>query len=292
MKTSRTPFWKSLLQFNTCCLAGKTLRKKTVTVVKTDDEKTLRENKATARAFTESIQWKGSRLLGEGAFGRVVLHIDAVTGFKVAKKTVPLDSSSKKLNEGIIHCQLKHPNIINMFCWERSANAVTMFMEYCSGGDLMSILDSLRTDDALEYFSQLMKGVAYLHSRGVVHRDLKLANLLLSEDKVLKIADFGLAEVFMVEGKEVRLHGVMGTRPYMAPEVLKERRYLGPPVDLWACGIILLELLGKVRPWKEANPEDTRPWGWLSDSSKAIVDILLQTDPVQRLSGWREFCQE
>ncbi|XP_076038991.1 uncharacterized protein LOC143024107 [Oratosquilla oratoria] len=88
-----------------------------------------------------------------------------------------------------------------------------------------------------------MSGVEHLHARGVAHRDLKPANLLLTEDKILKIADFGLADLFVLKGEEVRLQGTVGTPAYMAPEVLSGSTYLGPPVDLWSCGVILFNLL-------------------------------------------------
>ncbi|XP_076034908.1 serine/threonine-protein kinase Chk1-like [Oratosquilla oratoria] len=310
VQTSKKPFWKSLLCCATffSCLHGKSSEEKKRIVVKTPGLKIWWQNKRKARKYKNTKEWTSVRQIGVGSFGRVILAENAKNGDKVAKKIIPMYFNAENFtDEVVIQFQLEHRNIINLYCWERSEYTLTIFMEYCSAGDLQSTLDSVGTKDALEYFSQLMRGVDYLHSRGVVHRDLKPPNLILTEDKVLKIADFGLADVFIVRGEEVRLSGVVGTRAYMAPEIFEESSYLGPPVDLWSCGIILVRMLGKGKPWKIATTNDegyemwldkdpklneTRPWGWIGDSSKPMVDLLLETDPVQRLSGWREFCQE
>ncbi|XP_076044728.1 serine/threonine-protein kinase Chk1-like [Oratosquilla oratoria] len=303
---SKKSFWKVLLRCSAlfCCLRRNSSGKETKTVVKSPGKKLLRKNRTTARMFTNTQEWTNVQVLGEGTYGRVVLAQNAKNGDVVAKKTVPVNP---KFTEEIIHFQLKHPNLINLFCWERSDLTQTMYMEYCSGGDLQSIIDTLSTTDALEYFSQLMQGVDYIHSRGVVHRDIKPANLLLTEAKVLKITDFGLSDVFVVKGKEVHIKGIMGTRAYMAPEILQDPSYLGPPVDLWACGIIFVQMMGRVRPWKQAafgdecyqmwtenypKLKEMIPWRWICDSTMTTVNLLLERDPGKRLAGWRNFWKE
>ncbi|XP_076039404.1 serine/threonine-protein kinase Chk1-like [Oratosquilla oratoria] len=220
----------------------------------------------------------------------------------VAKKEVVVSPNNESLMvEAIIHFQLKHVNIVNLHCWERVDDTLTLFMEYCSGGDIKSNIDRIKGKEALNYFSQLMEGVAYLHSRGVAHRDLKLENLLLTAQKVFKIADLGLADVFLVNGEEVQLSGTVGSRAFMAPEVIQCSGYSGPPVDLWSCGIIFFNLTTKGRPWEQAAPQEDRiykmwldkdeelntliPWCWLSESCRTVVDILLEPDPQKRLSG-------
>ncbi|XP_076059389.1 serine/threonine-protein kinase Chk1-like [Oratosquilla oratoria] len=310
IKTPKKSFWKSLLSCAAflSCLRGESSGQKKRTIVKIPGWKISWENKKKARTFKNKHEWMSLRVLGSGSFGRVLLAKNANNGDKVAIKIVPLHFEMRKCtDEETIHFQLNHPNIINLHCWERSEHTLTLFMEYCSGGDLKSTIKSVGLKDALQYFSQLMKGVDFLHSRGVVHRDLKPANLLLTQHKVVKIADFGLADVFIVEGEEVRLSGIVGTPAYMAPEIFQESSYLGPPVDLWACGIILVRMLGTAKPWGEATPQDQhykvwmdkdpkinniRPWRCLTDSSKSTADLLLEVDPIQRLSGWREFSQD
>jgi serine/threonine-protein kinase CHEK1 len=124
-------------------------------------------------------------------------------------------------------------------------------------------------NEAQRYFSQIIAGVEYLHSRGIAHRgitektlftieylkewliffltDLKPENILLDDNDNIKISDFGMATVFRLKGKERMLDKKCGTLPYVAPEVLL-RSYFAQPADVWSCGIILTTMLagGKV----------------------------------------------
>ncbi|XP_076054388.1 serine/threonine-protein kinase grp-like [Oratosquilla oratoria] len=162
--------------------------------------------------------------------------------------------------------------------------------------------------DAKCYFKQLLDGVTYIHARGIVHRDLKPENLLVTKDKVVKISDFGLADFFIVNGKEIRLTEKVGTESYMAPEVIQShwKRYQGPPVDLWACGIIFLKLMTKRKPWSRADLDDKeyKMWvenrkglykkdGWkeLNKALRTLLKLLLEPNPTQRICGWRRVCR-
>ncbi|XP_076045783.1 serine/threonine-protein kinase Chk1-like [Oratosquilla oratoria] len=273
----------------------------------TPTKRILEANKKQAKAFKDDKKWSTDKVLGAGAFGKVFLIRNETNNELVAKKIVTLNPNDEScMDEAIIHFQLKQVNIINLYCWERLDDQLTLFMEYCSGGDIKANIDRIKGKEALNYFSQLMEGVAYLHSRGVAHRDLKPENLLLNEEKVLKIADLGLAKVFVVNGEEVQLTGTVGSRAFMAPEVIKCSSYIGPPVDLWSCGVIYINLTTKGRPWEQADPENKSykmwvdkneelntllPWTWLSESCRTIVDILLEPDPVKRVSGWQKHRQ-
>ena len=83
----------------------------------------------------------------------------------------------------------------------------------------------------------------YLHHRGVAHRDIKPENLLLSENDVLKLSDFGMATVFRHQGKERLLERRCGTTAYCAPEMLMKPRYNAEPSDIWSCGIVLVAMV-------------------------------------------------
>ncbi|XP_076063431.1 serine/threonine-protein kinase Chk1-like [Oratosquilla oratoria] len=276
-----------------------------ITLTPTED--LLESNKEQLRVFGRTEEWATVKVLGVGAFGEVILTKNVESNKMVAKKVVPLGDSKTSYeyaSEELIHVQLKHPNIVELFCWVMLEDKLQLVMEYCSRGDVQGNLDEIERKDALAYFNQMMEGVEYLHSRGVAHRDLKPGNLLLTQDGVLKIADFGLAAIFIVDGKEIELKGRCGTRVYMAPEVVidQESSYLGPPIDLWSCGVILVKMLTKERPWNEALPQNrhyrmwleksrrlkkTSPWNLLDKSSRSIVDILLEPDPLLRLSRWK-----
>ncbi|XP_076038546.1 serine/threonine-protein kinase grp-like [Oratosquilla oratoria] len=149
-----------------------------------------------------------------------------------------------------------------------------------------------------------MEGVDYLHSRGVAHRDLKPQNILLTEDNVVKIADFGLAAFFVVEGEEVAVRGCVGTVHYTAPEVFESPFYNGPSVDLWACGVILFGMsTAGAFPWNSDDSLDpnyslwvnnnrellTREnWEKIEESTLSMLECLLEIDPVQRLHKYRK----
>ncbi|XP_076039365.1 serine/threonine-protein kinase Chk1-like [Oratosquilla oratoria] len=148
---------------------------------------------------------------------------------KIARKVVLSQPSGCGFSsKEIIHIQMSHPNVLRLYCWEQKPNMVCLNLEYCSRGDVASSLLDLDEKDAKYYFKQLLDGVAYIHLRGIVHRDLKPENLLLTKEKVLNISGFGVADFFIVHGKEIRLTETVGTRSYIPSEVLQPRkkRYL------------------------------------------------------------------
>ncbi|XP_076055126.1 ribosomal protein S6 kinase alpha-6-like [Oratosquilla oratoria] len=269
----------------------------------TDCETLLKKNEETFKSYNFASGWTKVRVLGEGGYGKVFLLRKKKT--KIARKVVLSQPSDCGFSpEEIIHIQMSHPNVLKLYCWEQKANVLCMNLEYCSRGDVASNLLNLDEKDAKSYFKQLLDGVAYIHLRGIVHRDLKPENLLLTKEKVLKISDFGLADFFIVNGKEIRLSETVGTESYMAPEVLQPRRkrYLGPPVDLWACGVIFFKLMTKRKPWSRADPNDEeyRMWvenrkglykkdGWkeLNKALRTLLNLLLEPNPTQRIYGWR-----
>ncbi|XP_076054383.1 serine/threonine-protein kinase Chk1-like [Oratosquilla oratoria] len=273
----------------------------------TDCETLLKKNEETCKRYNFASGWSKVRVLGEGGYGKVFLLRKKKN--KIARKVVlsqPTDCGFS--SEEIIHIQMSHPNVLKLYCWEQKANVLCMNLEYCSRGDVASHLLNLDEKDAKSYFKQLLDGVAYIHLRGIVHRDLKPENLLLTKEKVLKISDFGLADFFIINGKEIRLTETVGTESYMPPEVLQpgRKRYLGPPVDLWACGVIFFKLMTKRKPWSRAdlNDEEYRMWvenrkglykkdGWkeLNKAFRTLLNLLLEPNPTQRIYGWRRACR-
>ena len=140
-------------------------------------------------------------------------------------------------------------------------------MELADGGDLFDKIESdvgVGEDIAHVYFTQLVKGIAYMHSKGVAHRDIKPENILLNSLGDLKLADFGLATLFEYDGKRKLCTASCGSPPYTAPEVAScdtrtTKRagggYSGDLVDIWSCGVVLFVLLAGNTPWDE--PKDT-----------------------------------
>ncbi|XP_076059384.1 serine/threonine-protein kinase Chk1-like [Oratosquilla oratoria] len=271
-------------------------------------DKVLKENEETVNRYKFTSGWTRVGVLGQGGFGKVFLFEKEKTKALIARKVVSHRPSERGFrSEEMIHIQMSHPNVLKLFCWEQRAITLCLYLEYCSRGDMMSNIDVLSEKEVKSYFKQLLDGVKYLHSRGVAHRDLKPDNLLVTKDKVLKISDFGLACLFIKNGEETRLSGKVGTRPYMAPEVLQchEKSYLGPPVDVWACGVIFFNMMTRRKPWAKADPKDKNyrrwaeknkgiykkeAWKKLNKTSRTLVSLLLEPDPLKRLSGWRSLC--
>ncbi|XP_076059541.1 serine/threonine-protein kinase chk-1-like [Oratosquilla oratoria] len=165
-------------------------------------------------------------------------------------------------------------------------SSMHIYLEYASEGDLGDHIgpNGMGEFTALFFFVQLLEGIEFLHSQGIAHRDLKPDNLLVSEDRVLKIADFGLSASFIIDDEEVLLSRRCGTPRYRAPEVASGR-YRGQPADVWSCGITLVALLTGSTPWTLACPEDphykkflrntgTWPSGCSSQASGLILHML------------------
>lgn len=160
---------------------------------------------------------------------------------KQSRKETEADYEKKVKSEFSIANSLHHPNIVETVRLCTSAGRWNHVMEYCSQGELFSLVQKnyLKMEDNMCLFKQLLQGVAYLHRNGIAHRDIKLENLLLSDDSHLKITDFGVSEVFrgphpgsrythVSEVGEVRrcAPGICGSLPYIAPEVLAKNGML------------------------------------------------------------------
>ncbi|XP_055918244.1 serine/threonine-protein kinase grp isoform X2 [Eupeodes corollae] len=199
------------------------------------------------REFVEG--WTLAQTLGEGAYGEVKLLINRQTGEAVAMKMVDLkkhpDAVLSVRKEVCIQKILQDPHILRYFGKRSQGDIEYIFLEYAAGGELFDRIEpdiGMPQHEAQRYFTQLLSGVQYLHSRGVAHRDLKPENLLLDEHDNIKISDFGMATMFRMKGKERLLDKRCGTLPYVAPEVLV-KPYHAQPADIWSCGVILVTML-------------------------------------------------
>ncbi|KAF2399332.1 serine/threonine-protein kinase-like protein chk1 [Trichodelitschia bisporula] len=157
-----------------------------------------------------------------------------------------------------------HKNIIEFFGHGEDAAYMWIAMELADGGDLFDKIEAdagVGEDIAHFYFTQLMSAVGYMHSKGVAHRDLKPENVLVSADGNLKLADFGLAALFMKDGQMRMCNTVCGSPPYIAPEIVDGKRskraevletgYAPNIADIWSCGVVLFVLLVGNTPWDE-----------------------------------------
>lgn len=210
-------------------------------------------------------------VVGKGTFGVVrISHkkdhdketLYAVKEFKRKPNETDSKYSRRLTSEFCISSSLKHVNIVETLDLLQDAKGdYVEVMEFCSGGDLYTMIiaaGKLEYQEADCFFKQLIRGVVYMHSMGVAHRDLKPENLLLTENGVLKITDFGNAECFrMAWETEVHLsHGICGSSPYIAPEEYTSDEFDPRHVDIWSCGVIYMAMRTGRQLWRTANSDD------------------------------------
>eukprot|EP00898_Chlorokybus_atmophyticus_P006787 jgi/Chlat1/7109/Chrsp57S06734 len=246
--------------------------------------------------------------LGSGGFAVVKVGTDLRTGEKVAVKIVdksryaPGDHSLER--EIQVLGQVRHPNCICLKEVYITPKKVFLITELVTGGELLDRLaekGNYTEEDSSALIRQILDGVAYLHDLGIVHRDLKLENLLLENnepDSRVKIADFGLSK-FFINGDV--LQTLCGSPQYVAPEVLDagvNQSCYTPAVDMWSIGVILYILLSGFSPFDdESDPVlfqkirrgdysmSDPVWDKISLDAKEVVAALLTVDPELRLTA-------
>jgi serine/threonine-protein kinase len=194
--------------------------------------------------------------LGSGGFGTVYLAQDTWIDKKVAIK-VPhrqgLDFG-ELLREPRLLASVSHPNIVAITTAEKQDNVFFIVMEYVPGETLENIIaahGALELNRALDFTCQICNAVDHAHRQGVIHRDLRPANVLVAEGDVLKVADFGTSRFL-----EIAAHGttVIGSPPYMAPEQFHGKAVFAS--DLYSLGVTMYQMLTGVLPYDAPAPAD------------------------------------
>jgi len=191
--------------------------------------------------------------LGSGGFGTVFLAKDAWIDKKVAIKVPHRQGGDfdDLLQEPRLLAALDHPNIVGIITAERVNGVFFIVMEYVKGESLEAIVDrdkSLEIPRALNYAVQILRGVDHAHQAQILHRDLRPANVLVSESGVVKVADFGTSRLL----EKSHATTVIGSPPYMAPEQFQGRAVL--PSDIYSVGVILYQMLTGTLPYFSPNP--------------------------------------
>lgn len=198
------------------------------------------------------------RKIGRGSVGDVRLAVEHKTGIRKAIKIVPKGNVSdlSRLDTEIkAMMMLHHERILKLEQVFESETEVYFIMELCGGGSLSEYLVGLPLSENLVryYFSQIISGVCYCHSKGVAHRDLKLDNILLDNNANIKITDFGHAGIYK-KGWDIFATPLVGSICHVAPEQINGMAYSGEKHDMWSLGIILYTLLVGSHPFKVKAP--------------------------------------
>lgn len=237
-------------------------------------------------------------ILGKGMFGTVYLGRHTPSNNKIAVKVISKETLKPELQirlEQEILCQrsVSSENIVKLIDVQKTENNFYLVLEYCEGGDLGNFIKQngpVTEKIAQKWMQQITEGFKVLQKKNIIHRDLKLQNILMTENTtsaVLKLADFGLSR-FLEDDLATTW---VGTPLYMAPEVLKCEEY-GSKADIWSLGLVLYEILTGELPIKvqkrEQIPSAQKSLKslpeFLSDDCKDLLSKLLEYDSHKRIS--------
>ena len=204
--------------------------------------------------------YKYGRLIGQGAFGKVNIGLNVLSGRVVAiksfnknKLTINSENMKKIMYETNLMQKLNHPNITKILEMFEDDKFILIIMEYINGGNLFSFVKKRRklSEKISKFlFRQIILGIKHIHSKNIVHRDIKLENILIDLNNRIKICDFGIGVI--LNSEDELLYDQCGTPMYMAPEILlssNKKGYKGFPVDVWSAGIALYIMLSGTLPF-------------------------------------------
>ncbi|KAJ4968677.1 hypothetical protein NE237_015378 [Protea cynaroides] len=243
--------------------------------------------------------------IGRGKYSTVYKGRKKKTIEYFAIKSVDKSQKSKVLQEVKILHSLDHPNVLKFYSWYETSAHLWLVLEYCVGGDLMAVLRQdcqLPEDSIHDLAHDLVKGLQFLHSKGIIYCDLKPSNILLDENGRTKLCDFGLARRMSEISKipsSLLPQAKRGTPCYMAPELFQEGGVHSYASDFWALGCVLYECYAGRPPFmgKEftqlvksilSDPIPPLP-GNPTRSFVNLIDSLLVKDPAERIQ-WGELC--
>ncbi|KAF8078257.1 hypothetical protein FPV67DRAFT_1403723 [Lyophyllum atratum] len=280
-----------------------------------------------------AIRWQQGRFIGAGAFGSVYLAVNLDSGSLMAVKEIKFQELSglpslysQIKDELSVMEMLHHPNVVEYYGIEVHRDKVYIFEEYCQGGSLAALLEHGRIEDEgiiQVYTMQMLEGLAYLHSKGIVHRDIKPDNILLDHLGVIKFVDFGAAKILAKNQRTMQRsrrvpdaspspkgmpsfnglamnNSLTGTPMYMSPEIIKnDKRGRHGAMDIWSLGCVVLEFATGKKPWSNLDnewaimfhigvatqhPPLPEP-GQLSELGISFIKQCLTIDPMRRPSA-------
>lgn len=223
----------------------------------------------------DDSKWMKGALIGQGSFGSVYLALHAVTGELLAVKQVETpspgansqnDARKKSMIDALkreisLLRDLQHPNIVQYLGASSSAEHLNIFLEYVPGGSVQTMLNSygaLREPLIRNFVRQIVTGLAYLHGREIIHRDIKGANILVDNKGGIKISDFGISKKIEASnllngaGNNKNRPSLQGSVFWMAPEVVKQTSYTRK-ADIWSLGCLVVEMMTGTHPFPDCS---------------------------------------
>ncbi|KAK7143430.1 hypothetical protein R3I93_014553 [Phoxinus phoxinus] len=235
--------------------------------------------------------------IGCGNFSKVKLAIHALTKDKVAIKIMDkmrLDLQTQRmLSREISNMEsLYHPNLLQLYEVLETPSRLYLVLEFAGGGDLHTRISSggkLSDRESKIVFAQVLSAVKYMHENNIIHRDLKAENVLYTTNSCIKVADFGFSK--RVKNHNQALDTFCGSPPYAAPELFKDDSYIGPPVDVWAMGVLLFFMVTGTLPFRADTVAKLRQSvldgayvlpTWVSAPCQRLIRGILKPEPLER----------
>jgi 5'-AMP-activated protein kinase catalytic alpha subunit len=246
--------------------------------------------------------YKILKMIGKGSFGKVHLGLHILTGKKVAIKCIDKayikeEKAQRKIVQEVkILRSLDHVNVIKILEVFENKKYVFIVTEFASNGDLLKYMREnglVKEKMAKKLCTQILRGLEYCHSKNILHRDVKLDNILLDNKFRVKLCDFGVSR-FMPTNSDELIYERCGTPAYIAPEVINGDGYTGYGPDIWSLGVLMYALMIGTIPFKAKNIPDlhkiilsndfTFPSGYnLTSGFKSLIRLMLIKDPRKRI---------
>lgn len=208
-----------------------------------------------------TFKWQRGNKIGEGQYGKVYTCISVDTGELMAMKEIRFQPNDHKTiketaDELKIFEGIKHPNLVRYFGVELHREEMYIFMEYCDEGTLEEVARLGLQEHVIRLYSkQITVAINVLHEHGIVHRDIKGANIFLTSSGLIKLGDFGCSVKLKNNAQTMpgEVNSTLGTAAYMAPEVITRAKGEGHgrAADIWSLGCVVIEMVTGKRPWHE-----------------------------------------
>ncbi|XP_066472338.1 mitogen-activated protein kinase kinase kinase 4 isoform X4 [Tiliqua scincoides] len=208
-----------------------------------------------------TFKWQRGNKIGEGQYGKVYTCISVDTGELMAMKEIRFQPNDHKTiketaDELKIFEGIKHPNLVRYFGVELHREEMYIFMEYCDEGTLEEVSRLGLQEHVIRlYTKQITTAINVLHEHGIVHRDIKGANIFLTSAGLIKLGDFGCSVKLKNNTQTMpgEVNSTLGTAAYMAPEVITRAKGEGHgrAADIWSLGCVVIEMVTGKRPWHE-----------------------------------------